>query len=70
MEYIDKINSIVKDTDKLIISKLHRYDTSDLEEIIIGLLYNHAFTSADSIQNLIYTLEKMIDEYKLEGYHE
>lgn len=70
MKYRDKINSIVKDTDKLIISKLKRYDTSDLEEVIVELLYNHTFTSADSIQNLIYTLEKMIDEYKLEGYHE
>lgn len=61
MSYKDKIEEIIKETDKLIIDKLDEYDTRDLEEIIIGLVMNHTFTSKDSIQGLIYELEKLME---------
>ena len=61
MSYREKIEEIVQETDRLIIDKLVEYDTSDLEEIIIGLVMNHTFTSKDSIQGLIYELEKLME---------
>ena len=61
MSYREKIEEIVQETDRLIIDKLVKYDTSDLEEIIIGLVMNHTFTSKDSIQGLIYELEKLME---------
>ena len=61
MNYREKIEEIVQETDRLIIDKLVKYDTSDLEEIIIGLVMNHTFTSKDSIQGLIYELEKLME---------
>lgn len=61
MNYREKIEEIVQETDRLIIDKLVKYDTSDLEEIIIGLVMNHIFTSKDSIQGLIYELEKLME---------
>lgn len=61
MEYQEKINKIVQETDNLIINILEEYDTSDLEDIILGLVENHIFSSKDSIQNLIYSLEKLMD---------
>lgn len=61
MNYREKIEEIVKETDRLIIDKLVKYDTSDLEEIIIGLVMNHTFTSKDSMQGLIYELEKLME---------
>lgn len=59
--YKDKLNKIVEDTDDLIIDTLGSYDTSDLEDIILGLVINHTFSSKDSIQNLIYSLEKVME---------
>ena len=59
--YKDKLNKIVEDTDNLIIDTLGTYDTSDLEDIILGLVINHTFSSKDSIQNLIYSLEKVME---------
>ena len=61
MTYEMKINRIVQDIDEIIIERLGSYDTSDLEEIIEYLVLNHAFTSKDSIQNLIYSLERLKD---------
>ena len=61
MESQEKINKIVQETDNLIIDTLGTYDTSDLEDIILGLVENHMFSSKDSIQNLIYSLEKLMD---------
>ena len=63
MRYEQKIDKLIQDIDELIIETLKEYDTSDLEEIIVGLIENHIFTSKDSIQNLIYTLEKVQDLY-------
>lgn len=62
LSYNQKIDKIVKETDNLIIETLKEYDTSDLEEIIIRLVCNHTFTSNDSIQNLIYSLERLMWE--------
>ena len=59
--YKDKLNKIVEDTDNLIIDTLGSYDTSDLEDIVLGLIINHTFSSKDSIQNLIYSLEKVME---------
>lgn len=59
--YKDKLNKIVEDTDDLIIDILGTYDTNDLEDIILGLVINHTFSSKDSIQNLIYSLEKVME---------
>lgn len=56
-----KIASLINDIDDLIIDTLGTYDTNDLETIIEGLICNHAFSSKDSIQNLIYSLEKLQD---------
>jgi hypothetical protein len=64
MNYDRKIDRIISDCDDIIIDTLGSYDTSDLEEIVVGLVCNHAFTSHDSIRNLIYTLEKLEDAYK------
>ena len=64
MTYQEKIDKAIIGCDELIIDTLGTYDTSDLEEIIVGLVYNHTFSSADSVQNLIYTLEKVVDTYK------
>ena len=61
MTYTMKINKIIQETDDLIIEILKEYDTSDLEEIIIGLVANHTFSSKDSIQGLIYELEKLME---------
>lgn len=61
MGYEQKLNKIIEDTDNLIIDTLGTYDTSDLEDIIIGLITNHTFSSKDSIQNLIYSLEKVME---------
>ena len=61
MTYAQKINKIVEDTDNLIIDTLGSYDTSDLEDIVLGLVINHTFSSKDSIQNLIYSLEKVME---------
>jgi hypothetical protein len=50
-----------------LISKAYKnyggYDTNDLNDIIIGMISDHIFTTKDSIQNLIYDLEKMRDYY-------
>lgn len=61
MTYEMKISRIVDDIDEIIIERLGSYDTSDLEEIIECLVLNHTFTSKDSIQNLIYSLERLKD---------
>ena len=61
MTYAQKIGKIVEDTDNLIIDTLGTYDTSDLEDIVLGLITNHTFSSKDSIQNLIYSLEKVME---------
>ena len=61
MTYEMKISRIVDDIDEIIIERLGSYDTSDLEEIIEYLVLNHTFTSKDSIQNLIYSLERLKD---------
>lgn len=63
-DYSEKIAHIVEKCDDIIIKTLETYDTSDLETIILYLIKNHSFSSADSVQNLIYTLEKVVDEYK------
>ena len=61
MTYEMKINRIVQDIDDIIIDILGTYDTSDLQTIIENLVCNHTFTSKDSIQELIYGLEKLKD---------
>lgn len=61
MTYDMKINKIIQETDDLITEILKEYDTSDLEEIILGLIVNHTFSSKDSIQGLIYELEKLME---------
>lgn len=63
-DYDRKINKIISDCDDIIIDTLGTYDTSDLEDIVVGLVCNHIFTSGDSIRNLIYTLEKLEDIYR------
>ena len=63
MTYDMKIDRIIEDCDSIIVEYLDKYDTSDLEEIVLGLVNNHTFTSADSIQSLIYSLEKLMDYY-------
>jgi hypothetical protein len=63
MTYEQKIDKLVSDIDEIIIETLKQYDTRDLEEIIKGLIVNHIFTSKDSIQGLIYELEKLKDIY-------
>ena len=64
MTYEQKIDKLVSDIDEIIIETLKQYDTRDLEEIIKGLVINHTFTSKDSIQGLIYELEKLKDIYE------
>ena len=61
MTYELKIASLINDIDDLIIDTLGTYDTNDLETIIEGLICNHAFSSKDSIQELIYGLERLMD---------
>lgn len=61
MTYEMKINRIVQDIDDIIIDILGSYDTSDLQEIVEALVCNHTFTSKDSIQELIYGLERLKD---------
>lgn len=61
MTYEMKINRIVQDIDDIIIDNLGTYDTSDLQEIVEALVVNHLFTSKDSIQELIYGLERLKD---------
>jgi hypothetical protein len=62
--YYNYISNIVCDIDKLIQDKMlyHEYDTDDLANIIIGLILNHEYSSKDTIQGLIYDLEKIKEE--------
>ena len=59
--YYNYINNIVKDVDKLIIKKMvhNVYDTEDLNNIIVGLILNHQYSSNDTIDSLICDLEKI-----------
>lgn len=57
--YAEKIEKCVTACDYEIIKILDEYDTRDLEEIVCGLVKNHLFTTADSVQGLIYELEKI-----------
>ena len=61
--YKQKIEKIVQLIDEIIIQELSEYSTRDLEDVVLGLVDYHAFTSADSIQGLIYELEKLKDLY-------
>lgn len=61
--YAQKIAKLISDIDNLIIESLEKYDTLALQDIIVGLVLNHTFTSDDSIQNLIYALENIKEEY-------
>lgn len=60
--YAQKIAKLISDIDNLIIESLEKYDTLDLQNIIVGLVLNHTFTSGDSVQNLIYALENIKEE--------
>ena len=62
MTYAIKIANIVQDIDNIIIDILGTYDTDDLSTIIEQLICNHTFTSKDSIQDLIYRLERLMDD--------
>lgn len=57
--YAEKIEKCVTACDLEIIKTFDEYDTRDLEEIICGLVKNHLYTTADSVQGLIYELEKI-----------
>lgn len=63
MTYEQKIDKLVSDIDEIIIETLKQYDTDDLSTIIECLIINHTFTSKDSIQDLIYRLEKLKEVY-------
>ena len=63
MTYEQKIDKLVSDIDEIIIETLKQYDTDDLSTIIECLVINHIFTSKDSIQDLIYRLEKLKEVY-------
>ena len=58
-------NRLIEDIDDLIIKAYEKwggYNTEDLNDIIVALIKNHAFSSKDSVQNLIYELENIIEE--------
>ena len=58
-------NRLIEDIDDLIIKAYEKwggYNTEDLNDIIVALIENHAFSSKDSVQNLIYELENIIEE--------
>ena len=57
--YAEKIETCVAECDSAIIKVFDEYDTRDLEEIVCGLVKNHLYTTADSVQGLIYELEKI-----------
>ena len=63
---------LIEDIDNLIINVYEKYEnedyelgynTNDLNDIIIALINNHGYSSKDSIQSLIYDLEKLQDLY-------
>ena len=65
-------NKLIEDIDNMIISVYEKYEnengetgynTSDLQDIIIALIINHSYSSKDSIQELIFDLEKLEEEY-------
>lgn len=57
------MEKLIKKIDKIIIKELKNYNTDELNNIIIGLIENHIFTSKDSINNLIELLEELKKEY-------
>lgn len=59
-----KIQKCIIDCDDAISDILGAYNTRELEYIILGLLYNHCFTSSDSIKHLIDTLKDLDKEIK------
>ena len=63
MERQLKIEKCIDEINDIIIDNLCVCDTDDLTEIIIGVLKNHMLTSLDSLQNLIYEIEKLEDSY-------
>lgn len=61
-------NRLIEDIEDLIIEKYEKlggYDTDDLSDIIVALIENHIFSSKDSVQNLIYELENIIEEERV-----
>lgn len=64
--YYENIDNIVNKIDELIIQEMFHncYDTDDLQLIVCKLIMNHGFTSKDTIQNLIYELENIIEEMR------
>lgn len=56
------MEKIIKEINNIIVEQYGNYDTNDLNDIIIELLRNHIFTSKDSIKNLIYELENLLEE--------
>ena len=56
-------NNLIEKIDNLIIKTYGCYDTSDLQDIVVALVNNHIFSSKDSIQELIYELENIQENY-------
>lgn len=54
-----KMDKLLENINDLIVDSLGEYDTDKLNEIIVGLLQQHIFTSNDSIDSLIIYLEDL-----------
>lgn len=63
MERQEKIEKCIDEINDIIIDNLGVYDVDDLTDVIVGVLKNHMLTSRDSLQNLIYEIEKLEDSY-------
>lgn len=57
------MNKCINEINDVIQRNYGNYDTDDLENIIEGLVASHIFTSKDSINNLIQTLENLKENY-------
>ena len=55
--------NLIKNIENEICKEYGRYDTNDLNDIIVELIKNDIFTSKDSIQNLIDMLEDLKGEF-------
>lgn len=63
--YYKGIDAIAIKIDRLIVDCMvnNEYDAEDLENIILALLQRFNYTTRDTIQNLIYSLERLEEYY-------
>lgn len=63
MSYQEKLEDIIDKIEDIIEKELSTYTIDTLNDIVVELFLKNIFTSKDSIQNLIYELENIKENY-------